>query len=523
MRGPDVPGRPHPWLVIAAATLPAALEYALMSIAGVGTRYVVGGLGGTPANGFWIGTAYQAAVAVMMAASAWFAARLGRRRYLLLSVAGFAGSTLLCGLATNLYTLIAWRVVQGVFAGGLQPCGMAVLLDHFPKDRQAVPMAIFSAATFGGLLLAPALGGWLVDTVSWRWLFLGSVPFILLALAAVAAGIHDPPELTARRAELLSEPVRFDWVGFGLIAGGVTGLQVFVGKGEEWDWFGDPFYRVHLAFAAAVVGLLVGGRRMLRAADPLVDLRPLGDRQFAVCGVVLFGGLALLYSTTGAMTELTEVLFGYDATTAGVATAPGSAVGVGVAVVTLWLLRRGVSARNLIVVGCLTVSGGCFWVSYQTLAVDLSQVMLPRIVQVVGLVLALVPLLGVACRNLPAAWQPAAAGLIACLRFIGGTVGGALGATLLERRDQFHTARTNFNLDLLNPFLTDTHRTLREAFVGLTGDHAAAAAMAWAEVAAMRDRQALSLACYDVYFVAGWVAVGMAGLALLMRKPPVRG
>lgn len=515
-----MPGRPHPWLVLAAATLPGALEYALMSIAGVGTRYVVGGLGGDPANGFWVGTAYQAAVAVMMAASAWFAARLGRRRYMLLSVAGFAAATLLCGLATNLYTLIAWRVVQGAFAGGLQPCGMAVILDYYPRDRQAVPVAVFGAATFGGLLLAPALGGWLVDAYGWRWLFLGAVPFLLLALAGVAAFLHDPPEFTARRAELLSRPVRFDWAALGLIAAGVTGLQVFVGKGQEWDWFGDPFYRVHLAFAAAAVGLPLAARRLLRDPEPLVDLRPFGDRQFAVCGAVLFGGLALLYSSSGALTDLLTSLFGYDATTAGWATAPSGAIGAGVAVLTLWLLRRGVPARRLVVVGCLTVSAGCFWVSRQDLALDLEQVMLPRIVQVVGLVLALVPLLGVACRDLPPDWQPAAAGLVACLRFTGGTIGGALGAAFLVRRDQFHTVRTNFNLDPLNPMLTDTHRTLRETFFRLTGDPAAAELMGWAEVMAMRDRQALSLACFDVYWVAAWVAVGMAGLALLMRRPP---
>ncbi|MBX9623849.1 MAG: DHA2 family efflux MFS transporter permease subunit [Gemmataceae bacterium] len=518
-----MPGCPHPWLVLAAATLPAALEYALMSIAGVGTRYIVGGLGGDPANGFWVGTAYQAAAAVMMAASAWFADRLGRRRYMLVSVAGFTAATALCGLATDLNTLIAWRVVQGVFAGGLQPCGMAVLLDYFPRDRQAVPLSVYGAATFGGLLLAPAPGGWLVDAFSWRWTFLAPVPLLLLAVAGVALFIHDPPALTARRAALLSRPVRFDWVGLGLIAAGITGLQVFVGKGQEWDWFRDPFHRVHLAFAAAVLGLALGVRRMIRAAEPLVDLRPLGDRQFAVCGAVLFGGLALLYSTTGAMTELTLALFGYDATLAGEVTAPGSAVGVGVALLALWLLRRGASARRMVVLGFLVVAGGCFWVSVQTLALDFDQIMLPRVVQVVGLVLALVPLLGVACRDLPADWQAAAAGLIACLRFIGGTIGGALGTVLLERRDQFHITRTNFDLDVLNPFLTSTHGTLRDTFFRLTGDPAAADAMGWAEIAAMRDRQALSLACFDVYWVAAWVAVGMAGLALLMRRPPVRG
>jgi DHA2 family multidrug resistance protein len=515
-----VPGRPNPWLVLAAATLPGTLEYTLMSVTGDGTRYIVGGLGGDPANGFWVSTAYLATAAAMMPASAWFAAHLGRRRYMLLSLAGFAAASALCGLATDLNALIGWRVVQGAFAGGLQPCGMAVILDAFPKDRQAVPVSVFGAATIGGLLLSPSLGGWVVDAYSWRWIFLGTVPLALAALAGVGLAVHDPPGLTARRAALLSRPVRFDWAGLLLLAAGITSLEVFVGKGQEWDWFKDPFYRVHLAFAGAVVALPLFVRRELRAAEPLVDLRPLADRQFAVCVTVILGGYVLLYSSSGALTELVMALFGYDATSAGWASAPSGVLGVAAAVLTLWLLGRGWDARRLVVVGALVVAGGCFWVSRQNLDIDIGRVMAPRVVQVVGLVLVLIPVLGVSCRDLPADRQAAGAGLLSFFRFTSGTIGSALGAVLLVRRDQFHTVRTNVDLDPLNPMLMDTHRGLRDVFFRLTGDPAAADAMGWAEIAAMRDRQALSLACFDVYWVAGWVAVGVAGVALLMRKPP---
>ncbi|MBA4062623.1 MAG: MFS transporter [Isosphaera sp.] len=510
----------NPWVVAAVVTVPAVLEMALLTIAGTSTAYIVGGLGGSPDDGFWVGNAYMGTVGVAMAVSGWFSDRLGRKRFLLPSLAGFALFTALCGLASGMYELILYRTLQGVAGGGIVPAAQGVILDAFPKDRQAVPLALYGAGCFAGIFAGPALGGYLTDALSWRWVFLVAVPPAVLSLAAVALVVHDPPALRARRAVLLSRPVRFDYAGLALIAVGIVSLQTFVGKGQEWDWFRDPFGRVQACFAGAVAGLGLALYRELRAAEPLVDLRPFADRHFAASALAFGFGYALLYGSSAALGPLLASLFGYTATWVGVVQAPAAVVGIPALLVVIWLIARGVDGRWLMLAGLVVLVGGFFWMSRMTVYLSPGEVATPRAVQVFGLILVLIPCMSTAYQSVPRDQVAAAAGLFSFLRFTGGAVGTALGATLLERRGQFHTQRLGEGWDALDPRLREAHDALAGEFLKATGDPAAAGAMAWDWLNTLRDNQALSLAAFDVYWVGAWAALGLLVLIAMMRGPP---
>ena len=284
------PARPtiNPWIVAVAVTVPTFMEVLDTSIANVALRYIAGGLSAASDDSEWVITSYLASNAIVLPISGWLSNYLGRRRYFLMSVAGFTPASLLCGMASNLESLIFFRILQGLAGGGLQPGTQGVLLDSFPKEKQGAAMTVFAVATLIAPILGPTLGGWITDNYSWRWIFFINVPTGLAALVMCSAVLEDPPYLKAQRAAFLGRPIRFDFIGLGLITLGIASLEIVLSKGQEWDWLGDPFRRVHWMVAGVVVGLGLAVWWELRSKAPVVDFRPMANRNFAASAVIIF-------------------------------------------------------------------------------------------------------------------------------------------------------------------------------------------------------------------------------------------
>ena len=178
-------------------------------------------------------------------------------------------------MAGSLGQLILFRIIQGLAGGGLQPSSQAVLLDAFPRERQGVAMTLFGLAALLAPVVGPTLGGWLTDQYEWRWVFLINVPIGLLAFGGCYALLRDPEYLVKERAELKRRPFHFDSIGLSLLVIVMVGWEVMLSKGQEWDWLGDPFWRVQtlaILFGAGLIGLIFWE---LRSPDPVVNFRPL--------------------------------------------------------------------------------------------------------------------------------------------------------------------------------------------------------------------------------------------------------
>ena len=508
----------NPWLIAVAVTVPTFMEVLDTSIANVALRYIAGGLSAAATDSEWVITSYLAANAIVLPISGWLSLHLGRRRYFLLSVAGFTLSSLLCGLATNLESLIFFRVLQGLSGGGLQPGTQGVLLDSFPKEKQGSAMTVFAVATLIAPILGPTLGGWITDNYSWRWIFFINVPTGLLALLMCSAVLDDPPYLKAARAEALGKPIRFDFIGLGLITLGIASLEIVLSKGQEWDWLGDPFYRVHGLVAGVALGLGLAVWWELRIKNPVVDFRPLANRNFAASSVIIFCAYGVLFGSTTTLPGMLQTLFGYDAVHAGLVLSPAGFFSLLMLPVVVRLLGRGVDARKLIVAGALVMAAGCYWMSQMNLFISPGQVVWPRVVQIVGLSILFTPLNVAAYASLSPRLRGAAVGLFALLRNEGGSVGTSIAKTLRDRREQFHVSRLGEWLDPLNPNLNDTLDGLRPTFLGMTGDPALGETMAWQVVSDARGGQALSLAYFDCFWAFAVLALALVPLALLMKR-----
>jgi MFS transporter, DHA2 family, multidrug resistance protein len=156
-----------PWLIAVAVVIPTFMEVLDTTIANVALRYIAGGLSSPATDSEWVITSYLAANAIILPISGWLAVRLGRRNYFLISIALFTLASALCGMAVNLEMLIAFRVMQGLAGGGLQPSSQGILLDAFPPEKQGTAMTIFGMAALLAPVVGPTLGGYITD--NWLW------------------------------------------------------------------------------------------------------------------------------------------------------------------------------------------------------------------------------------------------------------------------------------------------------------------------------------------------------------------
>jgi DHA2 family multidrug resistance protein len=508
----------NPWIVALAVVVPTFMEVLDTTIANVALRYIAGGLSAAVTDSEWVITSYLAANAIILPISGWLAAHLGRRNYFLLSIAIFTLSSLLCGMATSLGQLILFRVMQGLAGGGLQPSSQGILLDSFPPEKQGAAQTLFGVAALLAPVVGPTLGGYITDEYSWRWIFLINLPVGLIALVVCSILVRDPEYLQNQRRESKKKPLNFDIVGLSLLALTMVSWEVVLSKGQEWDWFNDAFGRVQILVTLFVVGLTSLVFWETRHSNPIVNFRPLRDRNFAPACLIIFCSFGILYGSSTLLPALLESLFGYDAFHAGLVLSPAGFFTILALIVVGILLGRGLDARWLIAIGLLLLAAGNFWMSQLNLEISAWQVVWPRVVMIAGLGMTFAPLNVAAFLYIPRSMRGAAVGLFALLRNEGGSVGTSVGQTITERRGIFHALRLNENLDQFNPAVNSYLAQTQPGFQQQTGDPAAAQQMALQSLENLREQQASSLAYFDAFLIFAALAAGLAVIVLLMKR-----
>jgi DHA2 family multidrug resistance protein len=362
------------------------------------------------------------------------------------------------------------------------------------------------------------LGGYLTVNYDWRWIFLINLPIGLAGFLAAAVVLRDPEYLKVHRKALLKEGLRLDVIGLGLLVLAISSWEVILSKGQEWDWFGDPFWRVQTLVGCFVIGMGLLIWRQLRISRPLINLKPLADPNFAVCCVICFCAYAVLYGASTTLPGMLQALYGYDALASGLVLSPSGVFAIITILITGAIFARGVDSRWFIAGGLLLMAAGCYWMSTMTLDISPWQVVWPRVVMIMGLSMMFAPLNVAAYHYIPRELRASAVGLFALLRNEGGSVGTSIAQTMEIRREQFHTTRMGEFLDPLNPAVTDFLRQTSIYFQSFTADSAEAQAMALQALSNQRQIQAASLAYFDDFYLFAVLAISLLLLLLFMRK-----
>jgi DHA2 family multidrug resistance protein len=498
----------NPWLIALSVMLGTFMEVLDTTVVTVSLPHIGGSLSSTPEEATWVLTSYLLANATILPVTAWLGNRFGRKRVLMVCTGLFTLASALCGGATSLGMLVVARVFQGLGGGALQPIAQAILMESFEPARRGAAMAAFSMGVIVAPILGPTLGGWVTDNYSWRWVFFINLPIGILAAFLVNAVVEDPPYIRAGRQR------RIDYVGFGLMALWLATAQIVLDRGQEVDWFAAPWVRWFVTISAlAMVAFIV---RELLVAEPIVNLRILGDRNFAV-GIGLISALGVcLYGTTSMLPLFLQTLLGYSAVDSGLAVSPRG-LGAMISAVVIGRLIVFIDSRLMVATGFALLSLSAFMFARLTLQISMSDVVLASILNGMSTGMIFVPLSTTTVGRLRNEQMGSATGLYNLMRNLGGSVGISLATTLLARRAQAHQAVLATHLTAYDPAYEQARRTLEQA-LSARGNPMTAARQALGMLYARLVRQATLLAFLDVFRALSVLALLCLPLAFLFAR-----
>lgn len=510
--------RVNAWIIAGVVLVPTFMEVLDTTIANVALRYIAGGLSAAQSDSEWVITTYLAANAIVLPITGWLSSHLGRRNYFLLSIAVFTLASAACGFASSLGQMILFRAIQGLSGGGLQPSSQGVLIDSFPPEKQGAAMTLFGLAAMIAPIVGPTLGGWLCVNYDWRWIFLINVPIGLLALVAGYFVVEDPDYLKQERAALRGQPLNFDYVGLSLLVLVMCCWEILLSKGQEFDWLGDPFWRVHTLMILFVLGLVFLVIREMRCAHPIIDFRCFGERNFTMSCLIMFCVMVVVYCGSIALPSLLQGLFGYDALVSGLVMSPSGVSCLAAMVVIGILLSRQVDARWLIAGGLVVMAAAYYWLARLNLQISPWHVVWPWMLMALGGGMLFAPVNVAAFKYTPVYLRGAAVGLLSLLRTEGGSVGTSMAHTIEARRDQFHIARLGENLGPLNHHVQSFMNQAQGLFTQWTGDPVRSRQMGLQVLDNLRQQQAAAMAFFDIFWLCAVLSVLLVLLVLLMKR-----
>jgi DHA2 family multidrug resistance protein len=362
-------------------------------------------------------------------------------------------------------------------------------------------------------IVGPTVGGWLTDNYSWRWIFYLNLPFGAVALALGSAFLEDAP----RPASGGRPAGRLDGVGLGLLVTGIGAFQVALDQGQRLDWFDSPVITSLIGLAVVALGTLVWWE--LTVAHPIVDLRVLANRTFAL-GTLLMTLVGFgLYGSFVLLTFYAEHLLRYNALTAGWVLAPGG-IGSLISLAIGGRLVDRLDPRWLVSTGMAIIAYSLFMMGSLSLGADFWAVMWPRFVQGFGMGLVFVPLTTMSLAAVATADLPTASGIFNLVRNIGGSVGVAVTTAWLSRQTAVHLGTLVGHVTPWSAAAAERLARLQEIYLAGGVDADTARRQALGHLYQEVRRQAEMKAFAEDFVQLGMLFVVLVPLVWAMRRRP---
>ncbi len=469
------------------------------SIANVSLSSIGGDLGVSTTQVTWVITSFAVANAIAVPLTGWLTQRFGAVRLFTASIVLFTVASLMCGLATSLQELIAFRVLQGAVAGPMIPLSQALLLSSFSKAKAGTALAIWAMTTLVAPVTGPLLGGWITDNISWPWIFYINIPVGVFA-ALVTWSIYRKRE-TARRK------LPIDAVGLGLLIVWVGALQIMLDKGQELDWFHSSTI-IALAVVAAVGLCFFAAWELLDNPHPVVDLRLFKRRNFWTGTLAFALGYGVFFGNVVVLPLWLQQYMGYTATQAGMLTAP---VGFLALLLSPFVGRRvgKTDPRILGTVAFLIFAISLYMRTHYNTQANFGFLVVPIIVQGAAMAFFFVPLISLILSGLPPDRVPAASGLSNFARILVGSFGTSIATTLWDNRAILHHAQLTEYVNNTSIAARQYIQTLQSS--GLSTQQAAAA------INRSIDVESHLLAANDLFWISAILFLLMVGVIWLAR------
>jgi len=428
------------WLITLTVMLPTLIEIIDTSVVNVSLDHIRGSLSAGIEESTWTITSYLVSNAIVIPMTGWISRRIGRKRYLLLSISIFTLSSFLCGSAWSLESLVFFRIIQGIGGGALQPLSQSILLETFPPHQHGTAMAAFGIGIMFGPIVGPLLGGWITDNWSWRWIFYINIPIGIISILMTIFFIKDPPYMKGMK-------LKIDYAGIILLAIGLGALQIVLDKGQSENWFDSRF--ITTLTIISCISLLLFIIVELLTETPVVNLKVFKNLSFSTGNVVMFFAFFNLFGSIVLLPIYLQTLMGYTATKAGIVLGPGGLATLIALPIAGRLVHR-ISPRIVLGAGILICSYATYLMSNFNLQADFWSIIWPRIVLGIGMPFIFISLTLLTMAGIKKEDMGNATGIYNLLRNLGGSFGVAFVTTMLQRRAQFHQFRLVENLTIFD-------------------------------------------------------------------------
>ena len=486
----------------------AVMELIDTSIVNVALSYMSGNLGATLEDTSWVITAYAIANVIIIPITSFLSAKLGRRNYYIGSVILFTAASFLCGQASNIWVLVAFRFVQGMGGGALLSVSAAIVYELFPREQQNIASALFGVGIFVGPTIGPTLGGYITEHFSWPWIFYINVP-IGITVAVICASLLGEPPIRPKAG-------RIDWTGIFLLAIGIGSLQIVLERGQTDDWFSANYIVILTVAATLCLSFFIWWE--LKVKSPVVNLRVLKSRNLSVAALLTFVSGIGLYSSVYLTPVYAQRLLNFTPTGTGLLLLPGAILAIGGLLISARLLQRGLSPVVMISTGICLFILFTWQMSRLDLDAGAGSITIPLIWRAIGLAIVTVPLSTLAVSALEPKDMPQGTALNNMMRQLGGSFGIASVNTYLAHRNAVHRTDLVSSLPTGDPRVIERLSEYAHYFIGKGADavQAQQQALGLLDLGVVRQSNALSFG--DAYLLLGCVFLVCLPFLLLTSR-----
>ena len=497
-------------IVTITAILCALLEIVDTTIVNVALTDMKGNMGATLTEIGWVITSYAIGNVIIVPMTSWFSQQFGRRNYFAASIMIFTLFSFLCGNATGIWELVAFRFFQGLGGGALLVTSQTIITESYPIEKRSMSQAIYGLGVIIGPTLGPPLGGYIVDHFSWPYIFYINIPIGILATLLTLQFIRSPKyaEKTSRR--------NIDFIGIILLAIAVGSLQYVLEKGHDDDWFNDNI--IILLSVTSVLGIFFFIWRELSYKNPIVELRVLKNGNLRVGTILSFLLGFGLYGSTFIIPLYTQSLLGWTAEDAGLLFIPSGIATAFMMPIIGQLLQRGVKQQYIVAAGLIIFFIYSLW-AYKILTPDTPTEAFwwLLILRGFGLSMLFIPITTLALSTLYGQQIGQGAAFTGMMRQLGGSFGIAVITTFISKQNMVHRMDLVSKLDVSNPTVQQRVSMIQKGFIGkgMTPDIALKSAYQALDFSV--TKQAMVLSYMDVFLYIGILFLICVPFILLVK------